>query len=163
MKQIILTQGKTALVDEEDFIYLSQFKWKASHIGKNWYAMREEYLGTVQGKKMKKAVYMHRLIAERSGIDTSNLIDHIDQNSLNNCRNNLRSATHKQNKENITVYNHNTSGHRGVSKTWNDKWRARIKHNQKDIHLGVFEDFDNAVKARLEAEKKYFTHSEVCG
>lgn len=55
------------------------------------------------------------------------------------------------------MYSHNSSGITGV--TWNKerrKWQAQIVVNDKNINLGRYESFDDAVKARLEGEKKYF-------
>lgn len=86
-------------------------------------------------------------------------IDHINRNRSDNRIANLRDVSHKQNGQNAGKYSHNTSGHTGVS--WHkqsSKWRATIKHNQKKIHLGYFENLEDAVAARKAGELKYWGH-----
>lgn len=165
MKEIELSQSKVALVSDEDYEYLMQWKWKYVSSGskKTGYAVRYVYEGVVDGKTKNKTVMMHREVAKRMNLDLTHLIDHRDRNGLNNSRENLRSATNKQNQENCTFRN-NTSGHRGVS--WckkRRKWSAKIQHNKVRYSLGYYENKDDAVKARKEAEKKYYTHSIPCG
>lgn len=150
MKEIPLTQGKVASVDDCDYEYLNQWKWHPLKSGKTFYAVRNS------GSRGK--VFMHNEIGLRAGL--KHHVDHKDRDGLNNRRSNLRSATHKQNCENFGLRKDNISGCKGVS--WDkqlSKWRARIKHNYKTIHLGVFEDLDDAIAARKKAERKYFTHA----
>ena len=81
-------------------------------------------------------------------------IDHIDRNKSNNRINNLRHASHQCNQRNVGLQQNNTSGIKGVS--WHkqrDKWRAEIKVNYKNYHLGLFTDFTEAVCTRLAAEQ----------
>lgn len=85
--------------------------------------------------------------------------DHIDHNPFNNVRSNLRPCTQQQNTFNGKLGKNNTTGVTGVQFVHNVKtnpWRARIMLNRKEILLGCFPTFEDAVKARLEAEKKYF-------
>jgi hypothetical protein len=87
-------------------------------------------------------------------------IDHKDGNDINNRIDNLRIGTQGQNCMNTKSYSNNKSGHRGVF--WYDygnyfaKWQANIRVNKKLIILGWFDNFEDAVAARLEAEDKYF-------
>lgn len=83
--------------------------------------------------------------------------DHIDRNKLNNQSCNLRRATATENARNCSKQKNNTSGFIGVS--WNksrNKWESYIKTREKFIHLGQFTDKKDAIKIRLEAEKRYF-------
>lgn len=84
--------------------------------------------------------------------------DHINRNPLDNRRENLDNSASKQiQMQNRGLQKNNTSGCKGVS--WNiqsKKWRARITVNYKEISLGLFDKKDNAIIARLIAEKKYF-------
>jgi hypothetical protein len=89
MKEIKLTQGQVALVDDEDFEKINQFKWFAAKKGKTFYATRNI---TVNGKR--KSALMHWYIMDGKSID------HIDRNGCNNCRNNLRFCTHQENQMN---------------------------------------------------------------
>jgi len=85
------------------------------------------------------------------------IIDHNDLNRLNNRKSNLRYATHSQNHMNTRIQPNNTSGVRGV--TWdknNNQWMARIKINNKQIHLGRYNIFEDAVNTRKKAEDMYF-------
>jgi hypothetical protein len=91
-------------------------------------------------------------------MDNDSKFDHKDRNPLNNKKENLRPATHQENTRNITKAKNKSSDYIGI--VWskhNNKWRARIDVGYKNvIHLGYFEDIDDAIKARLEAENKYF-------
>ncbi len=133
MKTIELTKGKVALVDDEDYGWLSQYNWSASKGNSGlWYARRG---GSVN--KRKYQVYMHRQIM---GCEEKDKIDHVDGNGLNNQRSNLRPATHKQNVSSQKKQTRPTSSrYKGVR--WRPaerKWAAAIKHNGKTIYLGLF-------------------------
>ena len=76
---------------------------------------------------------------------------------MTNRKQNLRICTNQENNFNKGLYSHNTSGVSGVS--WDksrNKWEASIKINRKKIHLGRFENFNEAVNKRKEAEEVYF-------
>ena len=84
-------------------------------------------------------------------------LDHKNGIQYENNINNLREATEAQNKMNTSLRADNTSGVKGVC--WNKqicKWQANITINGKTIYLGIFNEFENAVKARIKAENKYF-------
>ena len=86
-------------------------------------------------------------------------IDHIHgkESKYDNRKSNLRVVTHSQNGMNRDLQSNNTSGVVGVS--WfakTNQWRAHIMVNRKFIHLGLFDKFEDAVKARKQAEEKYF-------
>lgn len=155
MKEIKLTQGKVALVDDASFEELNKNKWCASLGNKTFYAVRG--FKKPNGKWSTKA--MHRVIFEESKLE----IDHRDGNGLNNQKDNLRPCDHSTNNMNKGKLVNNTSGFKGV--TWNKsigKWQAQIKLNKKPIYLGVFPTKEEAYKAYCEAGKKYhgeFFHS----
>lgn len=93
-----------------------------------------------------KRDYLHRHIMDApKGCE----VDHIDHDRMNNCRNNLRICTHQQNQCNQPLQANNTSGVTGVRfyKARN-KYVARIKYFGKDIHLGYYESFLEAIQAR---------------
>jgi hypothetical protein len=84
-------------------------------------------------------------------------IDHVNRDRADNRIANLRAATSHQNALNMGKACNNTSGHTGV--VWHknvSKWGARIKHNQKSIYLGLFENLEEAVAARKAGELKYW-------
>ena len=98
----------------------------------------------------KKSIKMHQLIGCKWH-------DHKNRNKLDNRRENLRPCTHKENDRNKSIKSINKSGFIGVY--WDksrNKWAARIKLNYKGIFLGRFTNKEDAIKARLKAEKEYF-------
>ena len=98
---------------------------------------------------------LHRMIM---GVADSNIIiDHIDRNKNNNRRSNLRMCTPQENSRNCNLSSNNTSGISGASfKKDRNKWRAYITVNNKQISLGSFKNIEEAICARLRAEKDLF-------
>lgn len=148
-KELELTQGKFALVDDEDYDWLNRWKWYAHIKSKKFYAVRSF------GKRPNRAgMYMHRLILNTSKGD---VVDHIDGNGLNNQRNNLRLCTQAENVRNQSLKLVNTSGYKGVHWQKNmNKWVARITFNYKKIHLGYFDTPLEASRAYDEKAKELF-------
>jgi hypothetical protein len=144
MKEIPLTQGKVALVDDADYEYLMQWKWyfckKKDGTG---YARRKVY-SRISAKTYRwKSYWMHREIMKTpEGMDT----DHRDGNKLNNQKYNLRICTNSQNQSNKRTQRNNTSTFKGVWKSGN-KWTASINVRKKRIHLGSYIDKSEAAKA----------------
>ena len=104
--------------------------------------------------------YAHRLVwLYYYGEWPDKSIDHIDGNKLNNRIENLRVVTHQENHKNRQRASNNTSGVTGVGvHTQTKKWRSRIRVDDELIHLGVFDNFEDAVAARKAAERKYNFH-----
>lgn len=149
MKRIKLTKGKYALVDDEDFDYLNQWKW---HLSSKGYAMRGTHIGSVKNGTRKAVRFrMHRILDKTpDGFQT----DHINRDKLDNRKSNLRTVTNRQNHFNMPLQKNNTSGHKGVY--WNKanrKWQAYIKSTEKILYLGCFSDIKDAIRARRKAEK----------
>jgi hypothetical protein len=144
MKTLPLTKGLHALVDDGDFDFLNQWKWTAYGRFPKCYAARR-----VERKGIDRLVFMHREIADaKEGED----IDHIDTDSLNNQRYNLRRCTQSQNNANQPMSKSNTSGFKGVSLNKRDgKWWASIRVNRRLIHLGRFPSPKDAALAYDEA------------
>ena len=114
------------------------------------YVERDGYIRlSIQGKLFP----IHRVVwLWHYGYWPENLIDHIDRDKSNNKIENLREATPTCNVRNSKVYKHNTSGVRGVYKD-KTKWGSQIKVSGKKTYLGSYDDFDEAVLARLAAEQ----------
>ena len=153
MKKIKLTQGRWAIVDNEDFAWLSQWSWCYTRNGETGYAKR-----TIDLSSRQQTVYMHVEIMRRHRFwKRGKEVDHENTCGCDNRKVNLRPATRKANGANIGLQSNNTSGVRGV--TWRkdcDKWQAQIVVNRKCVYLGSFSDKEEAIKARLKAEVKYF-------
>lgn len=106
--------------------------------------------------KDRNGILMHRLVMGLEKHDPR-FVDHISHKTLDNRKANLRIADNQTNQMNKSMQNNNTSGAVGVSlNKKSNKWEAYIRINKKRIYLGLFENFDDAVKARKEAEIKYF-------
>lgn len=113
-----------------------------------WYIGNDGYAYTMINKKTIK---MHKLIV---GEHCGEVIDHINRNKLDNRRENLRSTTYSMNNFNQKSRG-NVSGTVGVYRIKN-KWRSTITVNGKNIHIGYFDNINEAVQARKQAELKYY-------
>ncbi|RJE47755.1 hypothetical protein A7K50_03430 [Dehalobacter sp. MCB1] len=93
---------------------------------------------------------MHRALL---GANSNEFVDHINRNRLDNRKSNLRIVTFQENMNNKSLYKTNSSGHKGVK--WNarlDKWQSQITHNKIRVHLGVYDELQDAIAARRTAE-----------
>jgi len=154
MKQIKLTQGQYALVDDADYEELSKYKWCALY-SKD---MSSFYAGRESRKKEGEicTIRMHRQILGLKLRDKRQ-IDHINHNILDNRRFNIRICTPRQNSMNRKPDQNTSSKYKGVS--WEDsrnKWQAHITIKGKKKHLGYFQTEELAALAYNEAAKKYF-------
>jgi DNA polymerase III alpha subunit len=148
MIEILLTQGQVALIDDEDYELVSQYKWHAVKDTNTYYACA--YVKRSGYKKIR----MHRLIVKAS---SELQVDHIDGNGLNNQKKNLRLANNAQNHHNLRRVVEGTSKYKGVYKhTVNKNWIARITYEGKIVHLGVFKIETDAALAYNKAAVEHF-------
>ncbi|MFH0938247.1 MAG: HNH endonuclease [Planctomycetota bacterium] len=140
MKQIKLTQGQVALVDNEDYERLSAHKWYAMKVRSGrFYAVRS----TGKNPHRKRVLMAREILNAPAGTE----VDHVSGDTLDHRRSNLRLATHAENQRNRGKYQNNTSGLKGVSyDSTRRKWRAQIKVNGKVIYLGHFADTTDAAR-----------------
>lgn len=137
--------GESFYFDLEDYDKIKKFYWENNH----GYATAREY-----NSDNIKYVYMHRLIVDARDDE---IVDHIDRNRLNNIKNNLRLTDDTGNARNASISKNNTSGYTGVTfDKKRNKWIAQIVVNYNNITIGRFNDKEDAIKARLRAEVKYF-------
>ena len=139
MKQIPLTQGRVALIDDEDFELIRQWKWRTVLFDKkHLYVM-----SSIKRDNKWHNILMHRLIMNAQ---KGQEIDHRNGNRLDNRRSNLRFCTSSQNKMNMKKHK-GTSRYKGVSwQKQRGKWIAGIMLNYKKTHLGYFADEVEAAK-----------------
>jgi hypothetical protein len=138
MRQIGLTRGQVALVDDEDFDSLSKHRWYALKTKNSFYAVRSVGNPTT-------LVLMHREVLP---VGRGYVIDHINSNTLDNRRANLRSATHRQNMAHRLKRKPGTSKFKGVYYcTTKKKWVASIRSEGRMKRLGCFKDETDAAKA----------------
>jgi hypothetical protein len=140
--EIKITQGYTCIIDEDDKD-LAKLKWFYS----KGYAVRSVY--TKNGRSSKG---IHRFIAERifGNYNSNYQVDHINQNTLDNRRCNLRLSTASENRRNRGKTAKNTSGYKGVTRS-NNKWQAQIHTNGKCHYLGMYESLEEAARVYNEA------------
>ncbi len=155
MKKIKLYNGMFAKVDDEDYDELSRHKWYAARNGIRGYKTRVVPVTYFFKGGPQKAVLMSRMIM---GVTYKNLVvDHINHDSLDNQRCNLRVCTHAENGLNREGPNRNNhSGYKGIS--WSKaagRWQVTIGVAGKNCHLGVFENIEEAHTVYLKAAKKY--------
>lgn len=132
MKEIKLTKGLCALVDDEDFERINQFKWYALKSGRTFYAVRN-MLKTEFTDNKRGTYFMHNVIMGFKGVD------HISGFGLDNQKINLRACTQHQNNMNSIPAKNSTSKYKGVSWAAHvKKWRGQIQFNRKIKHLGYF-------------------------
>jgi len=147
MKEIKLTKGKVALVDDADYDLLNQLNWYAFWNGKTFYAARNS------PKKRGVTIFMHQMILGVKGGD------HINGNGLDNQRANLRACTVSQNGMNAQPRLGCASKYKGVTlkkKLKKYPWQAGIVVNKKRIHLGYFETDTEAAIAYNEKAFELF-------
>lgn len=154
---VIIVKHKNAeheyLVDIEDIDILHSYKGTL-HRGSDKYC----YANFYAGKGKRKRLALHRMIMRP---DEYSVVDHIDRDPLNNRKENLRLITAGENTQNIFGNKRSETGIRGVSrnKKWGKPYRARLRKDGKDIHLGYFDTIEDAEKASIEGRKKYFPYS----
>lgn len=141
MKEIPLTQGKVAIVDDEDFDRINLYKWRYCK-------------GAAQSqteRPNRKVLLMHRMILNApDGVE----VDHINGDALDNRKSNLRLASHKQNLANQKMKASNTSGFKGV--TWHSKNKRWIAQIQGGHYLGSYATAEDAARAYDKKAKELF-------
>lgn len=161
MKEIPLSMGQVAIVDDGDYKFLMQWKWSAAWLRKTrtFYAFRHE---SRNGRRIH--VSMHRQIM---GLDHGDKrkVDHRNHNTLDNQRSNLRVCTNAQNLWNMQKIARNTSGYTGVH--WDKdrrKWYVQFRAGEKRYFLGRFDSLEAAVavyKTRAAEVRGEFNYQEV--
>ena len=141
MKEIELTKGKVAIVDDQDHSALNHFRWYAHRSGSKMYAATTA--------KNRSLVYMHRIILDaQPGYE----VDHENGNGLDNRRCNLRLCRHADNLHNRGPQRNSKSHTKGVWWSERDKlWYAQIQSNGKRKGLGSFKTKGDAARAYNEA------------
>ena len=141
MKTLQLPSGLQVKIDDEDLDLISKYRWYASK-NRNFFYARSD----------KPRVMMHKVILNApKGIH----VDHINGDTLDNRKENLRICSIAENQWNRGKSRNNTSGYKGVC--WhkgNNKWIANITVNKKTINLGSFDSPELAYNAYCESAKK---------
>jgi hypothetical protein len=136
------TDGKEFYFDLEDYEKIKDYCWGTDTYG--------YMVNTRHGLRM------NRLVMDYTGNET---IDHVFGNKRDNRKINLRIASYSLNRFNTKIRSNNTTGHMGITIDWVGKklkYLAQISINHKHKNLGRFDDIEDAIKARKEAELKYY-------
>jgi hypothetical protein len=138
------------LFDAADIDFVAQWHWGVTSDG---YVVRADESGS------RRSFYLHReLLGLKRGDPREG--DHIDRNTLNNRRGNLRIVTHAQQQQNLPGHIGVSSRYRGVN--WNaalGKWEASVMVNRKKIHLGLFVDEVEAARSARAARSRLMPFS----
>ena len=136
--------GKPFYFDKEDYNLIKDICW--------FYGDK----GYIKGNIKNKSINLHRLIM--GVVDKPEyVVDHIGHKLFDNRKSQLKVCKQCNNAMNVSLRKDNTSGITGVTfDTSRNKWAAQIQVNGKNIHLGRFPDFNDAIIARRDAENKYF-------
>lgn len=157
-KEIFLTQGRVAIVDDEDYKQVSQYKWCTSkQPNGRFYAIRNISYKETNGKHKMESMHEFILGKPLPGFE----IDHKNRNGLDNKRSNLRICTRSFNNANSLKRKQENRGskYKGVKLMKDErrkKWFARLQINGKVINLGYFYKEMEAAQAYNEAAKMYF-------
>ena len=131
------------LIDLEDYEKIKDIKWRVN-----------DQLRVICNKNKYGSKFLHRFIMNYSG-ELS--IDHINRNTLDNRKKNLRICKQQDNMCNLSLRKSNKFGVSGIS--WNKKmkkYEVYLSKSNKKHYLGCYENFEEAVKIRLEAEELYY-------
>lgn len=139
---IYTSKNEKITVDTDDLEKVKNHTWR---MNTNGYAETEHN---------RKTIRIHRLLMDAP---KNLVVDHINHDKKDNRRSNLRLCTYAENNHNVAIGKSKKSNIRGVS--WSkreQRWRAKIVVNKKEIGLGYYKNINDAIKARKEAEKKYY-------
>lgn len=153
MAQITIKSEKhgerTVIVDDDDIDKLSKFKWNLL-IGQDGFEYAQCHSGS---GKTRRTLRMHRFIMDA---DPSHFVDHINGQTLDNRKSNLRLCTKAQNMWNRKINKTNSTGYKGVKKdNRTNKFVASIREGSNRIHLGTFSTAKEAALAYNSAAIKY--------
>lgn len=149
MKEIKLTKGRVALVDDGDYAEISKYSWHFKDGYGQGYAVREKQVSS--NPRRRKLIKMHRAIMGAGGED---IVDHVNFNKLDNRRGNLRVVTISLNNLHRQLRKDNKSGFAGVHKIKGAKARpyhAQLGFRGRRMHLGNYSSLEEAHNAYKEA------------
>lgn len=130
--------------------------WNAKWAGRQAFTSINSH-GYFHGSIFYKLFLAHRVVWKMHTGEDADQIDHVNGVPNDNRINNLRNVSHQENHKNRSSQSNTSSGTVGVYRK-NGKYAAHIKVNQKQIYLGIFDRYEDAVNARKSAEIEYGFH-----
>lgn len=125
-------------------------RWNSKNAGKAITRTSNGYiLASIFGEK----IFLHRLIWKYMTGEEPVFVDHKNGIKDDNRWDNLQNATKKTNGRNMKLFSTNTSGHVGIRQRSGGRWQARIKVDQKEQHIGMFDTYEEAIEAWNERAK----------
>ena len=143
------SKGEEFWFDLEDYNKIKDYCWSMDSKG--------YIVANIFGSNKHGGIKLHRLVMNLPNISFDIDHKHGETSRYDNRKSNLRLATRSQNQMNVKSRKDNKVDVTGVS--WDNtrqKWRAYININKQNIHLGYFDEFENAIRARKQGEEKYF-------
>jgi hypothetical protein len=134
------TKNQKFYIDINDYEKVKNYCWRLD---------REGYVVSNKRQGKNKTIRIHRLIMDAK---EDELIDHINWDRTLNIKSNLRIATLSENNVNIKRKSNNSSGYTGIKPTKNGKWQSQISFNNIRYYLGTFDDIQDAIEVRHNAE-----------
>lgn len=153
MAELPLTQGQVAQIDDAALDWVHRYRWQARLVRGKWYAVTQFH--TSNGRRTTR--YLHRMVFGE--VDRKVEIDHINGDSLDDRRENLRATTHSENQQN-RAYGYGEVPVRGVGTTPSGKYVAQAKVAGKHYTFGRFDTIEEAEQAAIEGRLKVMTHSD---
>jgi hypothetical protein len=147
---LLSTVGKNVVefeIDDEDYPAVIGIRWGASNISGKWYVRN-----AIRRSGKTIVTYLHRYIASAP---VGKCIDHINLNTLDNRKINLRVCTRGENCRNSGMRKNNTSGVKGVRVTKEGNYQAAVMFERRSICLGTYADKNDAIQARKLGVLKY--------
>jgi len=142
---------KTVWIDLEDYDKIKEYKW---YVKKDYYSGCFYVSSHDLTTKNKKSIRLHRIVMDAK---SDQIIDHVNHDTLDNRKQNLRFCSHQENMRNKGKLKNTSSKYKGVSFHKRDKiYTAHITIDKKLIHLGTFKNEIQAAMAYDEAAVKYF-------
>ena len=144
--QIAFPSGHVVTIDHEDIDLFAAYRWHVDSVGRK---RGKPYL-----RRSPDKAYWHRVVL---GAQRGEQIDHVNGDSLDNRRSNLRFCSQSENNQNWTGSRRNTSGYKGVSwDRWTGRWVVRIQVDGKQLNLGRFDDREQAARAYDAAAREHW-------